>query len=170
MPEYESNAREMRAGPSALGDRAILREGLPPSYRMRADSHYVESLDAEASAPAILYLDAAVIDAGGDVAVPASDFVESIRTHGVLQPLLVRGRAGRYRLIAGRKRLAAAVATGLRRVPCVVQRVDDEEATRLALATNLPSGPSVDCALPKTSHADAVMADVGVPSRPCSRR
>ena len=43
------------------------------------------------------------------------ELAEDIRQHGrVLQPLLVQMRGGRYRLIAGRKRLAAAVAAGLR--------------------------------------------------------
>src|SRR5262245_4749898 len=83
------------------------REGLPASYRMRADSHYVEDLVSDVFAPPIRLLDADTIDGAGDACAPPSDFVESVRRHGVLQPLLVRGRAGRYRLIAGGKRLAA---------------------------------------------------------------
>jgi hypothetical protein len=104
---------------------------------MRADSHYVEELDADYSAPPIRLLDPDTIDGASDAPLPASDFVESVRRHGVLQPLLVHGRGGRYRVISGGKRLAAAVAAGIHRVPCVVQRVDDDEATRLALASNL---------------------------------
>jgi ParB-like chromosome segregation protein Spo0J len=57
----------------------------------------------------------------------------------VLQPILVQTRGGRYRLIAGRKRLAAAISAGLREVPCLVQRVDEEQAGQLAEATNLPA-------------------------------
>jgi ParB family chromosome partitioning protein len=72
--------------------------------------------------------------------------VESIKRHGVLQPILVQTRGGRYRLIAGRKRLAAAISAGLREVPCLVQRVDEEQAGQLAEATNLPAQEAVAAA------------------------
>jgi hypothetical protein len=42
-------------------------------------------------------------------------------------------------VIAGRKRLAAAVAAGLKSVPCLVERLDDEQAPIIAAATNTPS-------------------------------
>jgi hypothetical protein len=151
MPEFEQPSSVRRAAlPS--------REGLPHAFRMRADTHYVEALEHDSFAPAIRYLDAAVIESTGDDELPTSDFIESVRRHGVLQPLLVRGRAGRYRVIAGRKRLAAALASGMRRVPCVVHRVDDDEASRLAAATNLRSD-----ALPSTARtppAEAVLTEL----------
>ena len=106
-----------------------IREGLPPAYRMRADAHYVEQLDA-ASSPSVRLIDARTIEVRGDDPRPAASFVESIKRHGVLQPILVQTRGGRYRLIAGRKRLAAAISAGLREVPCLVQRVDEEQAGR----------------------------------------
>jgi len=115
-----------------------IREGLPPAYRMRADSHYVEQLDT-ASSPSVRLIDARTIEVRGDDPRPAAPFVESIKRHGVLQPILVQTRGGRYRLIAGRKRLAAAISAGLREVPCLVQRVDEEQAGQLAEATNLPA-------------------------------
>src|ERR1051325_5300281 len=115
-----------------------IREGLPPAYRMRADAHYVEQLDAPSS-PAVRLIDARTIETRGEDPRPAASFVESIKRHGVLQPILVQTRGGRYRLIAGRKRLAAAISAGLREVPCLVQRVDEEQAGQLAEATNLPA-------------------------------
>lgn len=115
-----------------------IREGLPPAYRMRADAHYVEQLDAPES-PSVRLIDARTIEVRGDDPRPAASFVESIKRHGVLQPILVQTRGGRYRLIAGRKRLAAAISAGLREVPCLVQRVDEEQAGQLAEATNLPA-------------------------------
>jgi nitrogen-specific signal transduction histidine kinase len=57
----------------------------------------------------------------------------------VLQPLLVSSHGNRYRVIAGRRRLAAALAAGLREVPCLVQHVDVEQAEQMALASNLPA-------------------------------
>jgi ParB family transcriptional regulator, chromosome partitioning protein len=59
---------------------------------------------------------------------PSADFVESVRRHGVLQSLLVRSRGGRYQVMGGSRRLAAALAAGLSEVPCLVERVDDDQA------------------------------------------
>ena len=138
-----------------------IREGLPPAYRMRADSHYVEQLDAPSS-PSVRLIDARTIEVRGDEPRPAASFVESIKRHGVLQPILVQTRGGRYRLIAGRKRLAAAIAAGLREVPCLVQRVDEEQAGQLAEATNLPAHDAVVPATPTVSaRATTVPAERG---------
>jgi hypothetical protein len=126
-----------------LGDDAIppVREGLPPRYRMRADSHYVEQLDSSLLSSPIRLLEVHGLEspAQDDDESPSSAFIESIRRHGVLQPLLVRSRGGRHIVIAGRKRLAAAAAAGLSRVPCLVERVDDDQAPILAAATNTPA-------------------------------
>jgi len=120
-----------------------LREGLPPAYRMRADAHYVEQLDATPASPSVRLLDARAIEVRGEEPRPTAAFVDSIRRYGVLQPLLVQTRGARYRLIAGRKRLSAAMAAGLREVPCLIQRVDEEQAAQLADASNLPAHDAV---------------------------
>ncbi len=65
------------------------------------------------------------------------DLVESVRAHGVLQPLLVRRRADGYELLAGERRWRAATAVGLPDVPVVVLEATDEEALALALIENL---------------------------------
>ena len=115
-----------------------VREGLPPAYRMRADSHYVEQLDAENPAPVRL-IETRMIDVRGEEPRFAAPFVDSVRRHGILQPILVQPRGNRFRLIAGRKRLAAAQAAGVREVPCLVQRVDEDQANLLADAANTPA-------------------------------
>ena len=51
---------------------------------------------------------------------------ESIRTHGVLQPLVVRAVNGSYQLIAGERRLRAAQQAGLAQVPVTVVNFDDK--------------------------------------------
>src|SRR5689334_9098057 len=118
-----------------------VREGLPPRYRMRADAHYVEQLDSALFKSPVRFIDVHAIDSPRQDDGPAlsSAFVDSIKRHGVLQPLLVRTRGSRHVVIAGRKRLAAAVAAGLREVPCLVERVDDDEAQTMATATNVAS-------------------------------
>ncbi len=137
MSDIEQRSENLRQG--AEGLPVPIREGLPPTFRMRADSHYVEELESTPLNSAVKLVDARSIEVRGDEPHPAVDFVESIKQHGILQPLLVQTRGGRYRLIAGRKRLAAAIAAGLREVPCLVQRVDEDQAIALAEATNLPS-------------------------------
>lgn len=54
-----------------------------------------------------------------------AELADSIRVHGILQPLTVRRKGGgRYELIAGERRLRAAVICGLREVPCLIMDVD----------------------------------------------
>jgi hypothetical protein len=112
------------------------REGLPPGYRMRADPHYVDLLASRSSTGRDRVLSVQSIDAPL-LSDPSPALIESIKRDGLLQPLLVQQREGTHRLIAGRKRLSAAVAAGLRDVPCVVFDVDDDEAARLADASNV---------------------------------
>ncbi|HEX5886956.1 MAG TPA: ParB/RepB/Spo0J family partition protein [Pyrinomonadaceae bacterium] len=62
---------------------------------------------------------------------------ESIRSHGIVQPLLVRRRDGGYELIAGERRWRAAKLAGLSRVPVVVKEVPDESLLEIALIENI---------------------------------
>ena len=67
------------------------------------------------------------------------DLVESIRAHGVLQPLLVSAgdSQGSYVLIAGERRLRAARMAGLQRVPVVVREAASNEMLEIALVENI---------------------------------
>ena len=62
---------------------------------------------------------------------------DSIRRHGLLQPLVVRRIAGRYELIAGERRLRAARRAGLERVPVIVREARAEDRLELALIENV---------------------------------
>lgn len=66
-----------------------------------------------------------------------TELAESIKTHGLMQPLVVRDRNGRFELIAGERRWRAAQQAGLTQVPAIVQDVDDQTAATLALVENL---------------------------------
>ncbi len=67
-----------------------------------------------------------------------AELAESIRVHGVLQPLLVRRVGDKYELIAGERRLRAARQLGLATVPVMVRETHgDREALELALIENL---------------------------------
>lgn len=62
---------------------------------------------------------------------------ESIRSHGILQPLVVRPIGDRYQLIAGERRLRAAQATGLSEVPVRVVNFNDQQVLEAALVENI---------------------------------
>lgn len=65
------------------------------------------------------------------------DLKQSISEQGVLQPVIVRRKAGRYELVAGERRLRAAKLAGLTSVPALVRQVSDSEALEIALVENL---------------------------------
>jgi len=66
-----------------------------------------------------------------------SGLVESIRRHGVLQPIVVRPSAGGFEVVAGERRWRAAEAAGLSTIPAVVRALTDQETLELALVENL---------------------------------
>ncbi len=61
----------------------------------------------------------------------------SIRQHGVIQPILVTETIDGYQLVAGERRVRAARAAGLERIPAVVRQLADREQLELALVENL---------------------------------
>lgn len=66
-----------------------------------------------------------------------ADLVESVRVHGILQPLLVTKTDGGYELIAGERRLRAAKIAGLEAVPVVVMGADEKKKLEIALIENI---------------------------------
>ena len=62
---------------------------------------------------------------------------ESIRQHGVIQPLSVRRIGNSYELIAGERRLRAAKLAGLSEIPCIVMTMDEKESAMAAMVENL---------------------------------
>lgn len=67
-----------------------------------------------------------------------ADLADSIRQHGIIQPLTVRKlQSGYYQIIAGERRWRAARMAGLSEVPCIVIEADDRKAMELAMIENL---------------------------------
>ena len=62
---------------------------------------------------------------------------DSIKEKGILQPLLVRSKNGKYELIAGERRWRAAQMAGLERVPVIIKELSDQETLEIALIENL---------------------------------
>ncbi len=65
------------------------------------------------------------------------ELAQSIRSNGIVQPILVRRRGGRYQLIAGERRWRAAQRAGLQRIPAVVREIPDDKLLELALIENI---------------------------------
>ena len=65
------------------------------------------------------------------------ELADSIRRHGILQPLSVRRFGAGYQLIAGERRLRAARLAGVSDIPCIVMRMDDKESGLAAMVENL---------------------------------
>ena len=66
-----------------------------------------------------------------------AELADSIRRHGILQPLSVRRVGNSYELIAGERRLRAGVLAGLSEIPCIIMSMDEEESGAAALIENL---------------------------------
>ena len=67
-----------------------------------------------------------------------ADLTESIRTHGIIQPITVRKlSSGYYQIIAGERRWRAAKAAGLEEIPAVIIEADDRKVLELGLIENL---------------------------------
>ena len=66
-----------------------------------------------------------------------AELADSIRQHGILQPLSVRRVGLSYELIAGERRLRAGQMAGLTEIPCIVMNMDDKESGMAALVENL---------------------------------
>ncbi len=65
------------------------------------------------------------------------ELVESVKRHGLLQPVVVVEREGRYRIVAGERRWIAARRAGLREIPVVIGRWTDRDAAILSIVENV---------------------------------
>lgn len=117
------------------------KRGLPVTLKMRHDAHYVEALVSSAGTPIGRMVPIDRVDPNPDQPRQAmgdlSELMASISEKGVIEPLVVRQRGGRYQIIAGERRYQAAVRVGLRELPVVIRDVDDGEVIELALIENL---------------------------------
>jgi ParB family chromosome partitioning protein len=66
-----------------------------------------------------------------------SDLAQSIENYGVIQPIVLRPVGERYQIVAGERRFRACALLGLRTIPAIVQKMDDERAAAVSLIENL---------------------------------
>ncbi|MFA4043569.1 MAG: hypothetical protein HZRFUVUK_000341 [Candidatus Fervidibacterota bacterium] len=65
------------------------------------------------------------------------ELADSIRVHGILQPVVVRQVEDGYQLVTGERRWRAAMLAGLKKLPAVIRQCDDQEMIEFALIENL---------------------------------
>jgi ParB family chromosome partitioning protein len=66
-----------------------------------------------------------------------TELAESIRKHGVLQPVVVRRAGDRYQLVLGERRLRASSLAGRKTIPAIVREMGDDDSLKFALLENL---------------------------------
>ena len=117
------------------------RTGLPDSVKMRHDNHFVELITSRPTGPRVRMISIDSIDPNPRQARSElgnmDELMLSIKEKGVLEPILVRPKAGRYEIIAGERRFVASKRAGLKEMPCIEMRVEDNEAMEIALVENL---------------------------------
>ncbi len=65
------------------------------------------------------------------------NLAESIKLHGIIQPLVLRRVGDKYEIIAGERRYKASVKAGLQTVPAIVMNIDDKQSAEVAVVENL---------------------------------
>ncbi len=117
------------------------RRGLPATVQMRHEAHYVEALATSAGEPIGRLMPIDRIDPNPDQPRQQmgdlSELMASIAEKGILEPLIVRERQGRFHIIAGERRYQAAIQVGLTEIPVIIRQADDSETLEIALIENL---------------------------------
>jgi ParB family transcriptional regulator, chromosome partitioning protein len=117
------------------------KKGLPDSIKMKHDYHLVDEISRRTRTPVIRNIPLEKLHASENQ--PRKDFgdlgelADSIKEKGILEPIIVRPRDGKFEIIAGERRLQAAKLAGLTEVPCIEYDVPDNEALELSIIENI---------------------------------
>lgn len=121
----ESPRRRLGRGLNALIGSGSYGEGMGASSDAASEIH-VDLIERNPFQPRVDFDQEAL-----------NELVDSIRQHGILQPLLVRPHGETYQLVAGERRLIAARKAGLEVVPCRVLELTDRQVCEVSLEENL---------------------------------
>jgi len=117
------------------------RSGLPEAIGMRHDDHFVDLISARALGPRIRLVPLDKIDPNPHQARSElgniQELMDSIKSKGILEPILIRSKAGRFEIIAGERRFIASKNIGLKEIPCIEMDVEENEAMEISLIENL---------------------------------
>jgi ParB family chromosome partitioning protein len=108
---------------------------------MRHDTHFVDFISKKTAAPLVRLISVDRIEPNPRQARSElgniDELMSSIRSRGVLEPILVRPVGDRYEIIAGERRYVASKNVGLKEIPCLEMNVGDNEAMEISLIENL---------------------------------
>jgi len=115
--------------------------GLPEFIKSRHDMHFVEEISTRTRTSIIrsIPIDKIVTN----ILQPRKDLgdleelAQSIREKGIIEPIIVRTRDGKFEIIAGERRFRAAEIAGLTEVPCIEHDVPDNEALEITIIENI---------------------------------
>jgi ParB family chromosome partitioning protein len=117
------------------------RSGLPETVGMKHDGHFVDLISSRSLGPRIRMIPIEKIDPNPHQARcelgNIEELKDSIRSKGILEPILVRAKGNRFEIIAGERRYMASKGLGLKELPCIDMEVEDNEAMEIALIENL---------------------------------
>ena len=117
------------------------RSGLPETVGMKHDGHFVDLISSRSLGPRIRMIPVDKIDPNPHQARlelgNIEELQDSIRSKGILEPILVRSKGSRFEIIAGERRFIASKNIGLKELPCIDMDVEDNEAMEIALIENL---------------------------------
>jgi len=119
----------------------IKRSGLPESFGMRHDTHFVDFISKKAAAPLVRMISVDRIEPNPRQARSEMGNIEelmaSIKARGILEPIIIRPVGDKYEIIAGERRYVASKNAGLKELPCIEMNVGDNEAMEISLIENL---------------------------------
>ena len=108
---------------------------------MKHDGHFVDLISARSLGPRIRMIPVEKIDPNPHQARcelgNIEELQDSIKSKGILEPILVRSKGSRFEIIAGERRFVASKNIGLKELPCIDMDVADNEAMEIALIENL---------------------------------
>jgi ParB family chromosome partitioning protein len=108
---------------------------------MRHDDHFVDLISSRGIGPRIRMISLEKIDPNPHQARSElgniQELMDSIKSKGVLEPILVRPKADRFEIIAGERRYIASKNISLKEIPCIEMDVQENEAMEIALIENL---------------------------------
>jgi len=117
------------------------KSGLPESINMRHNGHFVEIFTNRTAGPSIRMISIGKIKQNPHQARNElgniKELVASIKEKGILEPILVRPKDGKYEIIAGERRYIAAKTAQLKEMPCIEMNIEDNEAMEISLIENL---------------------------------
>ncbi len=117
------------------------KRGLPDSVKMRHDGHFVDEIASGSNPVSIRMIRIQRIilnphqprEELGNI----EELAQSIREKGIIEPILVRKKDGKFEVIAGERRVRAAEKAGIDEIPAIEMDLEDDEALEYALVENI---------------------------------